>query len=221
MKKRILLISTSESNMNGHPTGLWLEELSEPYNIFKEAGLEVDIVSVLGGKVILDKNSIPNGIPKEHEVAYKLLENTHSLETIMKNSYDAILFAGGHGPLMDFVNNKSIEKLILDSYNNGNIVAGVCHGVAAFANIKNKDGKYFVDGKSLTAFTDSEEALAGLSDKVPFALESILRQHGAIIDTGADFTEKVVVDKNLITGQNPQSSHKIANVILENLNNKN
>ena len=119
---------------------------------------------------------------------------------------------------MDFVNNKSIEKLILDSYNNGNIVAGVCHGVAAFANIKNKDGKYFVDGKSLTAFTDSEEVLAGLSDKVPFALESRLRQQGAIIDKAADFTEKVVVDKNFITGQNPQSSHKIANIILENIN---
>ncbi|NNU76603.1 type 1 glutamine amidotransferase domain-containing protein [Clostridium estertheticum] len=221
MNKKILLISTSESNMNGHPTGLWLEELAEPYNVFKKAGLEVDIASILGGKVILDKVSIPNGIPSEYEVAYKLLENTQSLEIAMKNSYDAILFAGGHGPLMDFVNNKNIEELILDTYNNGNIVAGVCHGVAAFVNIKNKDGKYFVDGKNLTAFTDTEEVLAGLADKVPFAVESRLREQGAIIDKGADFTEKVVVDKNFITGQNPQSSHKIAEVILENLvNNK-
>ncbi|MCB2355302.1 type 1 glutamine amidotransferase domain-containing protein [Clostridium estertheticum] len=221
MNKKILLISTSESNMNGHPTGLWLEELAEPYNVFKKAGLEVDIASILGGKVILDKVSIPNGIPSEYEVAYKLLENTQSLETAMKNSYDAILFAGGHGPLMDFVNNKNIEELILDTYNNGNIVAGVCHGVAAFVNIKNKDGKYFVDGKNLTAFTDTEEVLAGLEDKVPFAVESRLREQGAIIDKGADFTAKVVVDKNFITGQNPQSSHKIAEVILGNLiNNK-
>ncbi|MBU3160471.1 type 1 glutamine amidotransferase domain-containing protein [Clostridium frigoris] len=183
----------------------------------QKSGLEVDIASILGGKVVLDKNSIPNGIPSEHEVAYKLLENTQSLETTMKNSYDAILFSGGHGPLIDFVNNKNIEKLILDTYNNGDVVAGVCHGVAAFANIKNKDGKYFVDGKSLTAFTDTEEELAGLSDKVPFAVESRLRQQGAIIDKGADFTEKVVVDKNFITGQNPQSSHKIAEIILQNL----
>ena len=217
MNKKVLLISTSESNMNGHPTGLWLEELAEPYNVFKKAGLEVSIASILGGKVILDKNSIPNGIPKEHEEAYRLLENTQSLETTMKNSYDAILFTGGHGPLMDFVNNKNIEKLILDTYKNGNIVAGVCHGVAAFVNIKNKDGKYFVDGKSLTAFTDTEEEMAGLSDKVPFAVESRLREQGAIIDVAANFTEKVVVDKNFITGQNPQSSHKIAEVILENL----
>ncbi|MCB2358625.1 hypothetical protein [Clostridium estertheticum] len=122
---------------------------------------------------------------------------------------------------MDFINNKNIEELILDTYNNGNIVAGVCHGVAAFVNIKNKDGKYFVDGKNLTAFTDTEEVLAGLEDKVPFAVESRLREQGAIIDKGADFTAKVVVDKNFITDQNPQSSHKIAEVILENLiNNK-
>jgi len=221
MNKKILLISTSESNMNGHPTGLWLEELAQPYNVFKEAGLDVDITSVLGGKVILDKNSIPNGIPKQYEAAYKLLENTQSLETAMKNSYDAILFAGGHGPLIDFVDNKNIEKLILDSYNNRNIVAGVCHGVSAFVNIKNKDGKYFVDGKSLTAFTDSEEVLAGLSDKVPFALESRLKEQGAVIHKAADFTEKVVVDKNFITGQNPQSSNKIAETILGKLLNKN
>ena len=219
MNKKILLISTSENNMNGHPTGLWLEELAEPYNVFKKAGLVVDIASILGGKVILDKVSIPDGIPKKYEAVNKLLENTQSLETTMKNSYDAILFSGGHGPLIDFVNNKNIEKLILDTYNNGDIVAGVCHGVAAFVNIKNKDGKYFVDGKNLTAFTDTEEVLAGLSDKVPFAVESRLREQGAIIDKGADFTEKVVVDKNFITGQNPQSSHKIAEIILENLNN--
>ena len=61
--------------------------------------------------------------------------------------------------------------------------------------------------------------LAGLSDKVPFAVESRLRQQGAIIDKAADFKEKVVVDKNLITGQNHQSSHKIAEIILENLSN--
>ena len=56
---------------------------------------------------------------------------------------------------------------------------------------------------------------------IKIRISCVGKQQGAIIDKGADFTEKVVVDKNLITGQNPQLSHKIATVILEILNNKN
>lgn len=44
MLKRILLVSTSAHDMNGHPTGLWLEELAAPYNLFKKAKFDVDIV---------------------------------------------------------------------------------------------------------------------------------------------------------------------------------
>ncbi len=36
MLKRILLVSTSAHDMNGHPTGLWLEELAAPYLLFKK-----------------------------------------------------------------------------------------------------------------------------------------------------------------------------------------
>ncbi len=65
MLKRILLVSTSAHDMNGHPTGLWLEELAAPYNLFKKAKFDVDIVSIQGGRVPIDRVSIPNGIPRE------------------------------------------------------------------------------------------------------------------------------------------------------------
>lgn len=35
MLKRILLVSTTAHDMNGYPTGLWLEELAAFYNLSK------------------------------------------------------------------------------------------------------------------------------------------------------------------------------------------
>lgn len=215
--KKVLLIATSSNDMNGHPTGLWLEELAEPYNVFKEEGFEVDIVSIKGGEVPIDINSIPNGVPAEHDYVMGLLKNTKKLADVLDTKFDAVLFAGGHGPLQDFVNTKEVNDIILDTYNRNNVVAGVCHGVAAFLNVKAEDGKYFVDGKKLTGFTNSEEDLAKLSQLVPFALETELINQGAKFERDGDYVEKVTTDGNFITGQNPQSSHLIAKVISEKI----
>lgn len=215
--RKVLLISTSNNNMNGHPTGLWLEELAEPYNVFKSEGFEVEIVSIKGGEVPIDKNSIPNGIPTEYNHIMDLLKNTKKLTDVLDTKFDAILFAGGHGPLDDFINTKEVKDVILDTYNRNNIVAGVCHGVTAFLNTKTEDGKYFVYGKRLTAFTNSEEDLAQLSNLVPYALETELINQGAKFERAGDFVENVTTDGNLITGQNPQSSHLIAKVISEKI----
>lgn len=215
--RKVLLISTSNNNMNGHPTGLWLEELAEPYNVFKAEGFEVEIASINGGEVPIDKNSIPNGIPAEYEHIMVLLKNTKKLTDVLDTKFDAILFAGGHGPLDDFINTKEVKDIILNTYNRNDVVAGVCHGVTAFLNSKTEDGKYFVDGKRLTGFTNSEEDLAQLSNLVPFALETELINQGAKFERSGDFVENVTTDGNLITGQNPQSSHLIAKVISEKI----
>ena len=215
--RKVLLISTSNNNMNGHPTGLWLEELAEPYNVFKAEGFEVEIVSINGGEVPIDKNSIPNGIPTEYEHIMDLLKNTKKLTDVLDTKFDAILFAGGHGPLDDFINTKEVKDIILDTYNRNDVVAGVCHGVTAFLNTKTEDGNFFVHGKRLTAFTNSEEDLAQLSNLVPYALETELINQGAKFERSGDFVENVTTDGNLITGQNPQSSHLIAKVISEKI----
>ena len=46
----------------------------------------------------------------------------------------------------------------------GKVVGSVCHGPAAFVNVK-VDGDYIVKGRQLTAFSDSEEQSLG-TDKV-------------------------------------------------------
>ncbi len=84
MLKRILLVSTSAHDMNGHPTGLWLEELAAPYNVFEKAKFDVDIVSIKGGRVPIDRVSIPNGIPREFKRVAFLLQITKKRSKIKK-----------------------------------------------------------------------------------------------------------------------------------------
>jgi putative intracellular protease/amidase len=58
----------------------------------------------------------------------------------------------------------------------------------------------------VTAFTNEEEAAVGLTDVVPFPLETKLVEQGAVFEPAGLFQEKVVVDGRLITGQNPASA---------------
>ena len=50
---RILMVVTSQATMGdtGKPTGLWLEELAVPYMRFVDAGADVTVASIHGGKV--------------------------------------------------------------------------------------------------------------------------------------------------------------------------
>ena len=51
-------------------------------------------------------------------------------------------------------------------------------------------------------------------DKLPFSLESKLVSLGAVYSKGPAFTSYVVVDGNIITGQNPASSLQTAKQLL-------
>lgn len=81
--------------------------------------------------------------------------------------------------------------------------------------MKLKDGKYLVDGRKVTSFTNEEEEQAGLTKAVPWLAESRLQERGAHFEKTQPWGEKVIVDRTntgriLITGQNPASAAKLA-----------
>lgn len=57
---KILMVLTSHASIGdtGHLTGVWFEELTSPYYAFIDAGIEVDIASINGGKVPIDPGSL-------------------------------------------------------------------------------------------------------------------------------------------------------------------
>jgi putative intracellular protease/amidase len=217
-KALIALTSHEQLGTTGRKTGFYVPEAAHPYRVFTQAGYEVDFVSVLGGEPPRD------GVrPDDTEIAKFLIDqgdrlaNTPTPDLIDPADYRVILFAGGHGTMWDFPDCTALHAIASAIYENGGVVAAVCHGPAALVNLTLSDGSYLVDGKRVSAFTNDEEAAVGLSDAVPFALESKLIERGAMFTKAANFAEHAVADRRLVTGQNPASATKVATLALREL----
>lgn len=218
MSKNILIVVTSADRINSEKsTGLWLSEFAEPYLAFTKEGFTVTVASPLGGKTPIDGNSLSDDLPQEFRDTEKFLADTVKLDEVSASDYDAIFLPGGHGTMFDLPDNGKLQALLSEFYESGKIVAAVCHGPAGLVNVKLSSGKHLVDGKRITAFTDSEEHAAGLAASMPFLLESKLREAGSQFVTAPDWSDHHEVDGTLITGQNPQSSVSVAKEVVAKL----
>lgn len=212
----ILIVLTNTAQFDSaHPTGVWLEEFAVPHQIFMEAGARVTVASPAGGVVPIDPRSLTDESKEKFAKEIELLQHTRALSGVDLTPYDALFFPGGHGTMFDLPGNARVQRAIVEMYERGEVVAAVCHGPAAFVDVKLTDGKPLVEGKTLAAFTDNEEKAVQLDTFMPFLLESKLKEQGATVETAENFQPKVVVDGKLITGQNPASSEGVARAVLE------
>ena len=211
--QKILLVVTNHDRIDeSHFTGLWLEEFLAPYRQFKSQGYDITIASPKGGMAPLDKSSYDTTQELVPEVA--LLQNTLPLSSLNPDEYDAIFLTGGHGTMFDFPTSPDLKIALKAFANKEKPIAAVCHGVAGLVGIQMENGKPLVYGRTLTSFTNEEEYIVKLENIVPFMLETRLKEQGAIFQGAASFTEHVIVDKNLVTGQNPMSSKKTAFAVI-------
>lgn len=231
--KRILIIvsNTQEYEKVGYRTGLWLSELTHFWDVAETAGFSMDIASPRGGFVPIDPESLlmpeliqmtgfKDAVNKRYEdrAFMNLLQNTASINDVKADDYAAIYLTGGHGVMFDFTDDTNLAKLIAQFYENNKIVAAVCHGPCGLLNVKLSNGKSLIDGKTLTGFSWKEEELAKRDQAVPFNLEQALSDKGAIYKKALiPFTEKVVEDGLLITGQNPKSAHAVGQAVVKRL----
>ncbi|MFC0627811.1 type 1 glutamine amidotransferase domain-containing protein [Kribbella deserti] len=212
---RILIALTNHSDLGdtGKKTGFYVSEAAEPWKVFTDAGFEIDLVSPNGGKAPADGLDESDEIQQAFLAAFDL-DNTAKPSDLKADDYDAIFYAGGHGTMWDFPAAADLAGLAANIYERGGVVAAVCHGPSALVELKLSDGSYLVDGKNVAGFTNEEEAAVGLTEVVPFLLADALKSKGAKHHPAANFTEQVVVDGRLVTGQNPQSAHRTASATL-------
>lgn len=222
MSKQALIVVTSNDKLGdtGKKTGWYLSEVTHIYYPLVEAGFSVDFASPRGGAAPIDESSRNLDDPEnkkflEDTDLVTRIRNTIPLAKVDPKKYQVVHFAGGHGVMWDFPDNEDLSRVAAAIYENGGIVAAVCHGPAALVNVKLSNGKYLVEGKDVNSFTDSEEKEVGLADTVPFLLESKLKGRGAKFHAGGNWENKVVVSERLITGQNPQSAAALARKIVE------
>ena len=223
---KVLMVLTSHDRLGdtGHKTGFWLEEFAAPYYILKDAGLEVTLASPKGGQPPLDPKSDDPASQTESMRRFKAdpqaqatLARTVKLSAVSPGDYDGVFYPGGHGPLWDLSKDPHSIALIEALYAAGKPVAAVCHGPAAFRGAKAPDGTPLVRGKSVTGFSNSEEAAVKLTSVVPFLVEDMLKENGGQFSKAGDWQPYAVADGNLVTGQNPASSEPAAKAFVEQL----
>lgn len=216
--KKILIALTSHDDLGGvRKTGFYLPEAAHPWHVFRRAGYQVDLVSPQGGEPPQDgvdlSDPIQQAFVDDAEMSRKLTGTLRPGE-VNPRDYAAILYAGGHGTMWDFPDDAGLAGLTRDIYEAGGVVAAVCHGPAGLVNVTLSDGSYLVAGKEVSAFTNDEEAAAGLTDVVPFLLQTALEERGAKHAGTANFQPHVSVADRLVTGQNPASATGVAEQVV-------
>jgi putative intracellular protease/amidase len=182
------------------------------------------VVSPAGGTAPLDPASVEMFKNDASSILFldnhkNLWENTAKLSTYAGrvDEFDAVFVPGGHGPMFDLAVDSISQQLIAEFAAKGKVVSAVCHGPAAFVNVQlPESGEYLLKNKSVTGFSNVEEDQVKLSDIMPFLLEDRLNEvsGGNFVKADEPWGAKVVVDGNIITGQNPASARSVGEAIL-------
>ncbi|GAA4090683.1 type 1 glutamine amidotransferase domain-containing protein [Actinomadura miaoliensis] len=221
---RILFVMTGAAHWTladgtRHPTGFWVEEAAVPYRAFTEAGHEVAVATPGGVQPPVDRASLTpdaaGGPEGAREMAAALesfgaLRDPVALEDVDVDGYDAVFVPGGHGPMEDLSRDPACGRVLTAALDAGKPLGVVCHGPAALLAARRPDGTWPFAGYRLTAFTNAEETQAGHAAGAAWLLQDRLTENGADFQAGPAWQANVVVDRNLLTGQNPQSSAPLA-----------
>ncbi|WP_044210103.1 type 1 glutamine amidotransferase domain-containing protein [Flammeovirga sp. OC4] len=158
------------------------------------------------------------------------------VEQIGIETFDALFVPGGHAPLGDLVANDLLSKFLNHFHAEAKPTGLVCHGpVALLSSLPNskafeKDMKagdkakpakgWIYKGYNMTVFSNSEETVATKyylgGDELPYWPENAITLAGGNYSKGKqDWAPHVVVDRELVTGQNNKSSSGAGEAVLE------
>lgn len=217
---RVLIVVSGEGRDQGKTRpGYEFDELSQAWLIFRDNGLEVDVASPNGGAVEADKYNAKEPFNAQllaDAAAMKQLANTRAIRDLDADDYAAVYVVGGKGAMFDLPKEAALQTLIASIHDNGGVVAAVCHGPAALADVKLADGRWLVADRAVTGFSNEEEAIFGKkwAKEFPWLLEDRLRNRGAKWQEVALMMPGVAIDGRLITGQNPYSTTAVAEAIV-------
>jgi putative intracellular protease/amidase len=122
--------------------------------------------------------------------------------------------------MVDLADNPDVGRLLTTLQARRAPIAALCHGPAILLSAPERaDGLWLFDGYRMTSFTDEEEdqTEAGRLG-MEWLLDVALKNAGAVFDDGPSaWISHVVVDRNLVTGQNPGSTEATADAVISKL----
>jgi putative intracellular protease/amidase len=158
------------------------------------------------------------------------------------DGYAGIFIPGGHAPMEDLVSDPSLGAALNYFHGAGKPTALICHGPIALLSTVPEAGKFKAAlakgdktaagklaqgwpyaGYQLTIFSTAEEKIAEgsqLGGSVLFYPDAALAQAGGKMKQAKEWSNNVVRDREVITGQNPASDGALAEEFVEALNKK-
>ncbi|SNY46030.1 Putative intracellular protease/amidase [Arsukibacterium tuosuense] len=221
--KKVLIFVTNHGTLGDtdEANGTFSPELTHALDVLLKADVYYDLVSVKGGKAPLYGTDIEDDEVNARILAndefQKRINNTLVASKVNVDDYDAIFYPGGFGLLSDLATDQTVAMLSARHYENGGILAAVCHGPAGLLPITLSDGQKLLENTVVTGFTREEEVDYGTIDKIPFLLEESLTRAAKQYRKGQPWAELVVEDNRVITGQNPASAHAVAAALVKQL----
>ncbi|NRF24148.1 type 1 glutamine amidotransferase domain-containing protein [Vibrio coralliilyticus] len=219
--KKVLIPVTNHATLGSteQANGTYAPELTHVLKELVNAGIEYDIASIKGGKAPLYGTDIEGDNVNAEILAdddfLNRINNTIPVSQLNSDDYDAIFYPGGFGLLSDLAVNKDFATIAAKHYEDGGVVASVCHGPAALLPITLSNGEKLLASKSVTGFTREEEIDFGTINDIPFLLEESLARSAARFSKVQPWQEFVIVDERVITGQNPTSANGVGQKLVE------
>jgi putative intracellular protease/amidase len=224
---RALCIATNHGVLDiGVATGVFASELTVPYYVFLDAGMQVDLASPLGGIIPVDPLSMKGELrtPDDDRMLADAdfrgkLMHSQAIAAIDFASYDIVFFAGGWGASFDLAQSDLLGRKVSEAWAAGKVVGGICHGPLGLLRASKPNGELLVKGRRLTAVTDKQIHEVGV-EITPLHPESALRQAGALFEGKRHpirdfFANYYVADGDLITGQNQNSGPMVARMMMQ------
>ncbi len=238
--KKALIVTTSQATLDiidettdtvikiGKPTGVYAAEMTEPYYEFLDAGMEIDIASIKGGKIPIEKLSLMWPVATKHDQRFKndklfksKVYNSLEISNANINDYDILFMSGGWGAAYDLMQSNDLNQKISEAYAKKKILGSVCHGALGFIGAIKPDKSPLVKGVKMTGVTNKQlsELGVGVTPKHP---ETELRNAGALYEFSTNpikdfFANHVVVDEKhlIVTGQNQKGGVETAQKAME------
>ena len=221
--KKVLIPVTNHATLGdtNQANGTYAPELTHVIHELNVAGIDYDIASIKGGKVPLygtdiEGDDVNNTIIAD-EGFQNRINNTIPVQQLNVDNYQAIFYPGGFGLLTDLANNEDFAHLSAKHYEEGGVLAAVCHGPAALLPIILSSGEPLLSSISVTGFTREEEIDFGTINDIPFLLEEALARKAARFSKVQPWGSFIIEDKNVITGQNPSSAHAVGLALVKKL----
>lgn len=221
--QKVLIPVTNHATLGetDQENGTYAPELTHAVHVLKEAGIDYEIASIKGGKVPIygqdiEGDDVNINILAEEDFQTRV-NNTIPVSQVNINDYHAVFYPGGYGLLSDLATNEDFANLSAKHYEDGGILAAVCHGPAALLPITLSNGESLLATKSVTGFTREEEIDYGTINDIPFLLEEALTRKAARFNKIQPWGSFVIEDDRIITGQNPASAQAVGRAIVQQL----